>query len=120
MAKEFVDKTRTGIPGGGSKLAGVLNQSAWGEKAAVDRGYCQGTRTFPPPEQANKPQRAGEPNNLQDKGYDNDVPENSWLRGGGESAEGKPNYVGGYRAPRGEPGDRGGPPLRPGAKGPHR
>jgi hypothetical protein len=44
---------------------------------------------------------------------------NDWRRGAGESGEGKPNFDPGYRAPHGEPGTRGGPPLRKGAKGPH-
>lgn len=30
-------------------------------------------------------------------GYRNEVPENSWLRGGGENAENKPGYVHGPR-----------------------
>jgi len=91
MAK-FVDKTRTGIPGH-SGLGKVVNESAWGESKATER-YGGTTRTFPPPEVQNKPQRLGDKNNLQDlPKYDNIVPSNSWLRGGGgNAAEGKPDF----------------------------
>jgi len=121
MAKrDIVDhKARTHIEGVGR----VSNTSAWGEQKAVDRGYCSGTRTYPPPPEQSLPQKAGDPINLQGPNYHNDVPENSWLRGGGESAQGKPNFMPGYRSsPRGDEfGTRGGPPLRVGAKrDPHR
>ena len=118
MAKrDIVDhKARTHIDGVGR----VSNTSAWGEAKATER-YGGTTRTFPAPPDDCYPQKLGDRNNLQDSPrYQNDTP-NNWLRGAGESAEGKPNYVPGYRAPHGEPGDRGGPPLRVGAKrSPHR
>jgi len=119
MAKEgkgFVDKTRDSYAG----MKGVHNVSAWGESKATER-YGGDTRTFPPEDlNANKPQKLGDPSNQQGNHYDNDV-RDSWLRGAGESAEGKPNFTPGYRAPRGEPGTRGGPPLRSTDKyGPHR
>jgi len=38
---KFVDKTRTGIPGH-PKLKDVVNSHAWGDRAAVERGYCKG------------------------------------------------------------------------------
>ena len=92
MAKDFVDqKARTGIPGGGPKLSRVVNESAFGAAKATER-YGYGTQTFGPPPVQNKPQKLGDANNLQDKGYDNIVPDSSWLRGGGGSAEGKPNF----------------------------
>jgi len=85
-------KPRTGIPGVPG-LSKVVNRSAWGEQKATER-YGGTTKTFPSPEIANKPQRLGDPNNLQDlPRYDNIVPSNSWLRGGGKSqAEGKPGF----------------------------
>jgi hypothetical protein len=78
MAK---DKTRTGIPGvpGASK---VVNESAWGAAKAVERygdsKYYMG-RGAPPPKDMSQPQ------DPMDKPADktfNDVPVNSWLRGG--------------------------------------
>jgi hypothetical protein len=117
MAKGFVDKTRSHIAGVGR----VANESAWGEQKATDRyggdtrhpdmGHGSGNQ--------NKPQKAGDPNNLQGNYYDNDC-RNDWKRAAGGTAENRPNYVGGYRAPHGEPGDRTGPPLRDGAQGPHK
>jgi hypothetical protein len=67
----------------------------------------------------NKPQKLGDANNQQGNYYDNDT-RNDWRRAAGGTAENRPNYVGGYRAPHGEPGERAGPELRKGAKGPHR
>ena len=62
-----------------------------------------GTTRIAPPKDVHAPQRLGDPNNLQDKGYANDVPEGSWLRGGGGKAgEGKPGYDPGHRAPAGD------------------
>jgi len=80
-------------------LKTVANEEAWGEQKATDR-YGGTTKTFRPENlNANKPQKAGDPNNLQGNYYDNDV-RNSWLRGGpDESAEGKPNFD-----PRGKDG----------------
>jgi hypothetical protein len=94
MAKEFVDKTRTGIPGVPG-LSKVVNRNAWGEAKALERTKDYGgggTRTFPPPEDVHAPQRLGDKNNLQDNPtYRNDTP-NNWLRGAGGSAEGKPSF----------------------------
>ena len=89
-------KPRTGIPGV-SGLGKVVNASAWGESKATER-YGGTTRIFPPPEIANKPQRLGDPSNLQGPKYDNIVPSDSWVRSGGsKQAEGKPGYVPGYK-----------------------
>src|SRR5262245_38283143 len=101
MARDFVNKTRTGIPGV-KGLERVTNASEWGERTATQR-YGGDTRTFPAEDlNANKPQKLGDKYNLQGNNYDNDV-RNNWLRGAGESAEGKPNFTPGYRAPHGEP-----------------
>jgi hypothetical protein len=109
-------KTRTGVPGV-SGLGKVVNEAAWGETTATQR-YGGSTKTFPAPEDRCYPQRLGDPNNLQ--GPRDDIDASDWRRGGGQSAENRPDYVGGYRAPRGEPGERAGPPIRRGDKGPHR
>jgi len=91
MAKDPVGRiARTGIPGH-PKLSKVVSEASWGESKATER-YGGPTKTFPAPPVQNKPQRLGDPNNLQDKNYDNIVPSDSWLRGGGGSAEGKPNF----------------------------
>jgi hypothetical protein len=77
-------KWRTGIPGVAG-LSKVVNQNAWGDAKAVERGYGSGTRTFSPPKDMSQPQ---DPVDKQGPGYRNEVPASSWLRGGGES--GKP------------------------------
>ncbi len=82
-------------------LSGVTNKDAWGERTATER-YKLGTTTIPAPKDVHAPQRLGDPNNLQDKGYANDVPEGSWLRGGGKAGEGKPGFDPGHRAPHGD------------------
>src|SRR5262249_2230681 len=115
------EKYRTGIPGH-SDLGKVVNESAWGEQTATQR-YGGGTRH---PDMSggafedNKPQKLGDANNLQDKKYDNDA--RGWVRAEGETAESRAEgFTPGYRAPRGEPGERGAPPLRSTDKfGPHR
>ena len=89
MAKSFVDhKARTGIPDAGSKLSKVTNSDEWGANAAVRRGYGPGTKTFPPPRDTSQPQDPID----KPAGF-NDVPENSWLRGGGKGAEGYAGFV---------------------------
>jgi len=95
MAKA-TDKCRTGIPDAPG-LGKVVNRNAWGEAKATER-YGGTTRTFPPPEDRHAPQKLGDRNNLQGPGYQNIVPSDSWLRGGGaKQAEGKPGYVPGYK-----------------------
>ena len=91
-----MSKPRTGIPDQ-PKLGGVVNESAWGVAKAEERygksDYPTGSRGAPSPPIRNKPQRLGDPNNLQGPKYDNIVPSDSWLRGGGPNqAEGKPNF----------------------------
>jgi hypothetical protein len=82
-------------------LSRVTNKDEWGERTATER-YKLGTTRIAPPKDVHAPQKLGDANNLQDKGYDNDVPESSWLRGGGKAGEGKPGYDPGHRAPRGD------------------
>src|SRR6516162_5669310 len=139
MAEDFVDKCRTGIPTDQSTsppfssarrgvptasdhskpnpgaLKSVVSESAHGEAQATAR-YGYGTQH---PDMGhgdynqNKPQKLGDANNQQGNYYDNDT-RNDWRRAAGGTAENRPNYVGGYRAPHGEPGERAGPPLRRG------
>jgi hypothetical protein len=80
-------KPRTGIPDAPG-LSKVVNRSAWGEQKATER-YGGGTRTFPPP--SDQPQKPQDPVNKHGPQYDNDVA-NNWLRGAGQSAEGKPGF----------------------------
>jgi hypothetical protein len=117
---KFVDKTRTGIPGAGQGLGKVVNESAWGESKATER-YGGSTRTFPAPPERSLPQDCGDSWGTNTQGPRSVIDPSDWRRGGGQGGESRPvGYVGSYRAPRGEPGDRTGPPLRDGAKGPHK
>ena len=93
VAKGNVDKHRTSYSGG----VKAVEESKWGRNTAVRRyGEIQ-SPDMKPPDGACYPQKLGDKNNLQDKGYSNEVPENSWLRGGGKAGEGYPGYVPGYR-----------------------
>jgi hypothetical protein len=113
MDKRNVDKTRHSVSG-----LKVENRSLWGTRIAYERyGKPEYLHGAPSPEDRHAPQRLGDSNNLQGPNYHNDT--SGWLRAEGEDATTRPGYVPGYRAPRGEPGTRGGPPLRKGAKGPH-
>jgi len=99
----MASKPRTGIPGVPG-LSKVVNESAYGVAKAEERygksDYAMG-RSAPAPEIKNKPQRLGDPNNMQGPKYDNIVDSNSWLRGGGSNqAEGKPNFHPGYKGKR--------------------
>ena len=105
-----LSKIRTHIDGVGQ----VSNESAWGEQKAIDRGYGTGTHTWGPPPDKHEPQH---PENKHGPQYNNDT--SGWVRGEGGTAENRPGYVPGYRAPHGEPGRRGGPELRPTDLGPH-
>jgi hypothetical protein len=113
---DYVDKTRTGIPGH-PKLKGVTNSNAWGASAAVKRGYCKGTEVHNEPAKGTAPYG---PQFRQDQRADrstfNDVP-NDWRRG--NNAESRPGYAPSHRAPHGDKsGTR--PRIRPGDPGPHR
>lgn len=67
------------------------NTEKWGRKTARER-YGQPKSGGMTPEDASRPQKLGDSNNLQGPGYDNDVA-NNWLRGGGKGqAEGKPSF----------------------------
>jgi hypothetical protein len=100
-----MSKPRTGIPAVPG-LGNVVNGSAWGEAKAVERYGSLvdsnvpggGTRIHPPPEDRHTPQKLGDANNLQGPNYQNIVPSNSWLRGGGaKQGESKPNFHPGYK-----------------------
>lgn len=71
----------------------ALNTEKWGRQKARERyGKLSDTAMVPRDEDANKPQKLGDKNNLQGPGYDNDH-RNDWVRGGpNESAEGKPGF----------------------------
>jgi hypothetical protein len=73
----------------------AVEQSKWSAAKARERyGPLQYDKTPPPqPKDQSRPQRLGDSSNLQDKNYDNSVPEKSWLRGGGKGGEGYPCYV---------------------------
>jgi hypothetical protein len=118
MAKDYVDKTRTGIPGH-PKLKGVTNSAAWGESAAIKRGYCKGTEVTHGPARGAGPYH---PQFKEDQPLDpnyNDT-RDKFLRGmspnGGED---KPGYAHSWRAPRGDAkGYRDSDPLRQGGGAP--
>ena len=89
-------KPRTGIPGV-KGLGSVVSQSAYGESKAIERyGTPKYLNGAPNPEDACYPQKLGDRNNLRDYSLyggrgGNNVPENSWLRGGAP-AESRPGY----------------------------
>jgi len=81
----------------------AVETQKWGSDKAIERyGKLQQPDMRPPIQ--NKPQKLGDPNNLQGPGYDN-IHAKDWVRGFGkngvESAEGKPGYVPGYKGKRG-------------------
>ena len=84
-------KPRTGIPGH-SGLGKVVNESAWGTATAQER-YGKSDHPFgratPTPDVKNKPQFRENQQDLPK--YDN-IHRDDWIRGKGESAEGKPNF----------------------------
>jgi len=95
MAKA-TDKCRTGIPDAPG-LGKVVNATAWGESAALDRTKDYGglKPVDMRPADRSYPQ---DPEARRGKDWADGVPEDSWLRGGGpNAAEGKPGYVPGYR-----------------------
>lgn len=110
MAKDFVDKCRTGIPGVPG-LGKVTNESEWGERTATSR-YGGGTRTSPAPKEQSLPQELGDRDNLQ--GPRSVISPSDWRRAGGGTAEQRPGYAPSWRAPYGDEksGHRPGPPLR--------
>ena len=62
----------------------------WGRNTARERYGSLKYDNSPPPAGKNlsAPQKLGDVNNLQGPGYANEVPVNSWLRGGGKGGEG--------------------------------
>ena len=88
--KGNVDKHRMKYSGG----VKAVETEKWGRDTARER-YGGTAKTFSRPEIQNKPQKLGDPNNLQAPGYDN-IHAKDWVRGFGkggvESAEGKPNF----------------------------
>lgn len=117
MAKRYVRdivdaKARTGIPDAPG-LGRVVNEMAHGEAKATER-YGGSTRTFPAPPERSKPQDCGDSWGTNEQGPRSLLSPDDWRRGGGQGGESRPGYVGGYRAPHGEPGQRSGPKVRPG------
>ena len=93
----FVDKYRRSLPGVGR----VENESLWGQERAYSRTaqYRRGqTDVAPPMPKPTGPELGYEsPSNREVQGrardWADDVPKNSWLRGGGsQRAEAKPNF----------------------------
>jgi hypothetical protein len=69
----------------------IVETQRWGVDKAKER-YGTIKQASPPSDyNENKPQAVGDRNNLQGPGYDNPSP-GDWLRGGGESAQGKPRF----------------------------
>lgn len=81
-----------------SGMKGIVEAQKWGRQTARER-YSDLKQPDMRPADAHRPQRLGDPDNLQGNFYDNNV-RNDWRRGTGESAEGKPNFVPGYRGKR--------------------
>lgn len=63
----------------------------WGRRTARERYGKSGTGDVNSPPDNSKPQKLGDSANLQGPDHDNDHP-NDWVRGEGESAEGRPNF----------------------------
>jgi hypothetical protein len=75
----------------------VMEESSWGLSKARER-YGVLRQPDMRPKDVHAPQKLGDANNLQGPNYQNIVPSNSWVRGGGaKQAEGKPGYVPGYK-----------------------
>src|SRR5262245_26613241 len=96
MDKGNVDKHRYSRDGVGK----VVEGQKWGRAKAEERyGPLKFRDGAPPAEDRPRPERLGDPNNLQGTNYVNRAPDN-WVRGigknGVESAEGKPNFQPGY------------------------
>jgi len=88
MNKGNVDKHRMTY----SRGVKAVETEKWGRDTARERyGSLKYEDGAPPPPIANKPQRLGDPNNLQGPKYDN-IHRDDWIRGKGESAEGMPNF----------------------------
>ena len=73
----------------------VLEESSWGLSKAQER-YGKLEQPDMRPKDVHAPQKLGDANNLQGPGYAN-IHRDDWIRGRGESAEGKPNFHPGYK-----------------------
>jgi hypothetical protein len=73
----------------------VEETAKWGQSTARQRYGALDYENRPPPapKDQSAPLKLGDANNLRDKSYQNDVPENSWLRGGGRGGERYPGFV---------------------------
>lgn len=92
-------------------LKSVLNEQAWGDSETVTRGYGR-ERVYKGDAKANGTQDLQKNQftmNQHSAGYDNEVPESSWLRGGGRGGESKPGFDRGHRAPHGDEAVTGNP-----------
>jgi hypothetical protein len=70
----------------------VEETEKWGTRTAYDRvGKPQFLHGAPRPEDASRPQRLGDANNLQGPGYRNDHA-NDWIRGANGDATSKPGF----------------------------
>jgi hypothetical protein len=67
------------------------NKSGGRAKAEERYGPLKYRDGAPRPEDRHAPQKLGDANNLQSPGYAN-IHRNDWIRGAGESAEGKPGF----------------------------
>jgi hypothetical protein len=89
VEKGNVDKHRYSYSGG----VKAVETEKWGFNKARDRyGEPKYFRGAPSPKDTSRPQDP-----VDKQGPGNDVPENSWLRGGGKGGEGKPGYVPGFK-----------------------
>ena len=91
VAKGNVDKHRTSYSGG----IKAVEEQKWGRDTARARyGSLEyGDKGAPSPPLRNKPQALGDPRtNLQDNPRYDNIHKDDWVRGKGESAEGKPNF----------------------------
>jgi len=94
-----MSRFRTGIPGV-KGLSKVENEASWGGEKALERtrDYRKGAQDVTPPmPDTFAAEHGAERGNMHVQGRDvdwaDDVPVNSWLRGGGtQAAEGKPNF----------------------------
>ena len=88
VAKGNVDHHRRSMSG-----LKVEETQKWGSAKAYER--------YGAPKQPDmRPKDASSPQSRDDQrgpGWQNDVPENLWLRGGGKGGEGKPGYVRGRK-----------------------
>src|SRR5262249_27205316 len=90
----------------------------WGQQTAYER-YGMPRGQHETEARGIGPQHPQTPADKHDANYDNDS--SGWVRGEGEPEETGPTLVRGYSAPRGDQsGDRGGPPLRKGDRGPQK